>query len=206
MHDGKLLLVREGQIITGRKELSRATGIPETTIERILKMLENEHQIGQQKTNKYRVITILNWKEHQDRTQERTTNGQQTDTYKNDKKDKTIPARVGTLTNSSSGVEEIRVTEDGKEIVPKPPKDLMVEKASKYWHSLCRREAGLEPSGGLTKTMAIIKRANKSVSHQQIKAMMDLWFETQTLETHEMIQITRCLSPQQVDKYLAENL
>lgn len=93
MWNGSMIMVKEGQIITGRKELSNATGIPETTIERILKMLENEHQIGQQKTNKYRVITILNWKEHQERTPERTTNGQQTDTYKNDKKEKKeIPA------------------------------------------------------------------------------------------------------------------
>ena len=88
MHDGHLIMVKEGQLITGRTQLSVATGIPETTIERILKLLENEHQIGQQKTNKYRVITILNWKEHQERTPERTTNGQQTDTYKNDKKEK----------------------------------------------------------------------------------------------------------------------
>lgn len=88
MHDGGIILIKEGQLITGRKKLSEATGIPETTIERCLVMLENEHQIGQQKTTKYRLITILNWKEHQERTGERTASGQQADTYKNDKKEK----------------------------------------------------------------------------------------------------------------------
>lgn len=93
MHDGGIILIKAGQLITGRKQLTEATGIPETTIERILKGFESEHQIGQQKTNKYRVITILNWEEHQNRTPERTTNGQQTDTYKNDKKEKNTSAQ-----------------------------------------------------------------------------------------------------------------
>ena len=98
MHDGNIILIKEGQLITGRKQLSEVTGIPETTVERILKMLENEHQIGQQKTTKYRLITILNWADHQTRTEERTTNGQQTDTYKNDKKEKnTVVAEPPTV-------------------------------------------------------------------------------------------------------------
>ena len=57
--------VKEGQLLTGRKQLSAETGISQSTIERILKMLENEHQIGQQKTTKHRIITILNWRTYQ---------------------------------------------------------------------------------------------------------------------------------------------
>ena len=60
-----IVIVKEGQFITGRKELSKETGIPETTIERILDFLETGHQIGQQKKNKFRLITIVNWKEYQ---------------------------------------------------------------------------------------------------------------------------------------------
>jgi hypothetical protein len=84
MWNGKVLIIKEGQFITGRKELSKQTGIPATTIERILETLENGHQIGQQKTTKYRLITIVNWTEHQNLDSKvdnkRTTNGQQTDT------------------------------------------------------------------------------------------------------------------------------
>jgi hypothetical protein len=79
MWNNQIILIKEGQLITGRKELNKETGISETTIERILEMLENEHQIGQQKTTKYRLITILNWKEYQktDSTSDnkRTTSG-----------------------------------------------------------------------------------------------------------------------------------
>ena len=83
--NGELKTIRIGQFITGRKELSKQTGIPETTIERILKVLESGHQIQQQKTTKYRLITILNWSKYQVVDNKRTTNGQQTDTFKNER-------------------------------------------------------------------------------------------------------------------------
>lgn len=92
MWNNEIIIIKEGQLLTGRKELSKETGIPQTTIENILKLLENEHQIGQQKTTKFRVITIVNWKQHQkldSKSDNRvTTDGQQMDTNKNIKKDK----------------------------------------------------------------------------------------------------------------------
>ena len=79
MWNDNLIMVKEGQIITGRKQLSEETGLAETTIERILQMLESGHQIGQQKTTKYRLITILKWKDYQNGDtkvdNKRTTNG-----------------------------------------------------------------------------------------------------------------------------------
>ena len=88
MWNDRLVLVKEGQMITGRKELSEATGISEASIERILTTLENGQQIEQQKTTKYRLITIINWKDYQNVDSKvdnrRTTNGQQTDTNKNE--------------------------------------------------------------------------------------------------------------------------
>jgi len=98
MWNNQTILIREGQFLTGRKELSKETGISETTVERILKMLENEQQIIQEKTTKFRIITIINWKEYQGGQQtdnKRTTDGQQTDTNKNDKNDKNDKNLVG---------------------------------------------------------------------------------------------------------------
>ena len=87
--NGDVIVIKEGQFLTGRKQLAKETGIKETTVERILKYLENGHQIEQQKTNKFRIITILNWKSYQDTDSKvdnkRTTDGQQTDTNNNDK-------------------------------------------------------------------------------------------------------------------------
>lgn len=65
MTNGNIILIKAGQLLTGRKQLAQGTGIPESTIERILELLESEHQIEQQKTTKYRLITIVNWDEHQ---------------------------------------------------------------------------------------------------------------------------------------------
>lgn len=84
--NGRTIILKEGQFITGRKQLSEETGIPETTIERILSFFEKEAQIGQQKTTKFRLITIINWKIYQNMDNRRTTDGQQTDTNKNYKK------------------------------------------------------------------------------------------------------------------------
>lgn len=85
--NGEKVKQEKGQFITGRKKLAELSGIPETTIERILNYLESEHQIGQQKNNKYRLITILKWKEYQNvdtkTDNKRTTSGQLVDTIKN---------------------------------------------------------------------------------------------------------------------------
>lgn len=111
--NGEEVTIKAGQFITGRKTLSEETGIPQTTIERILETLENGHQIGQQKTNKYRLITILNWDSYQSRTSKRTTNGHQADTNKNVKNEKkriTIKKEEETQmpTNVKNRLKEVR--------------------------------------------------------------------------------------------------
>lgn len=99
--------LKSGQLLTGRKKLAEQTGIPSSNIYRMLNYLENEHQIEQQKTNKYTVITIKNWgtyqKEDSKVNNKWTTNGQQMDTYKKDKKDKNEKKDTGpsVLSNDS---------------------------------------------------------------------------------------------------------
>ena len=84
MWGGQQTKIDRGTILTGRKQLSLATKIPETSIERILLCFESGHQIRQQKTTKFRLITLLKYNKYQDnRTLLRTTNGQQTDTNNN---------------------------------------------------------------------------------------------------------------------------
>lgn len=84
---------KRGQLLTGRKQLSNESGISEGTIETILNYLETQQQIQQQKTSKFRLITILNYEEYQGDKQQfqqqtdnkLTTKKQQTDTNNNDK-------------------------------------------------------------------------------------------------------------------------
>lgn len=81
--------IKRGQFLTGRNKLSEYTGINRSKLERLLKMLESEHQIEQQKTTKYRVISITNYDKYQSAEQQvsnkRATSEQQVSTNKNDK-------------------------------------------------------------------------------------------------------------------------
>lgn len=94
MWNGKIIVIKEGQLITGRRKLSIETGISQSTIEDILKFLESQHQIQQQKTTKFRLITIVEWEKYQNSdsksNNKATTKQQQADTNKNDKNDKNI--------------------------------------------------------------------------------------------------------------------
>jgi len=92
--DGKKKILKRGQIFTSRKKLAVQTGLKENFIQRSLLLLESEQVIEQQKTNKYRIISICNWDMYQDNEQQSeqqidsrsTTNRQQIDTSKEVKK------------------------------------------------------------------------------------------------------------------------
>jgi DNA replication protein DnaD len=97
--NNRIHILKPGQLITGRKKLSKLTGIPHTTVERILKCLESGHKINQKITKKYRIISIVKWEDYQSQSnsesdtgpvmsQTRADGGPITDTYKNEKNEK----------------------------------------------------------------------------------------------------------------------
>ena len=97
--NGEMLSIGAGQLITGRTQLSEDTGIPSSTIEDILNSLEKQQQIRQQKTTKFRIISIVNWSAYQSSDNKSdnkaTTKQQQSDTnkkYKKEKKEKYYPS------------------------------------------------------------------------------------------------------------------
>ena len=57
----EMKLVKRGSFATSRKRIAEDTGINESKVERILKMLENEQEIEQQNCGKFRIITIVDW-------------------------------------------------------------------------------------------------------------------------------------------------
>jgi hypothetical protein len=89
--------LKAGQLITGRKKLSKITGVSQSQVYKILKYLEMEQQIEQQSNSHFTTITILNWDKYQGNgtTKEQpkrqlsnsqvTTEEQLSNTYKNDK-------------------------------------------------------------------------------------------------------------------------
>lgn len=68
--NGRIVTLAPGQLIASRKSLSAKTGVQESKVERVLKMLQNEQQIEQHGTSKYRVISIVNWRLYQTDEQE----------------------------------------------------------------------------------------------------------------------------------------
>jgi hypothetical protein len=96
LFNGKIEHLQPGQFITGRNSISKETGIHRSKVERILNCFESEHQIEQQKTNKFRIITITNWDEYQTLEQQdeqqmsiqRASSEHPVSTNKKDKKDK----------------------------------------------------------------------------------------------------------------------
>ena len=95
-----------GQLITGRKKLSQQTGIPGTTIVRILKCFENGQRIKVKTTTKYSLITIINWEKYQSEASslhssghqmdnKRSASGQPADTYKNEVRMKRMITNTG---------------------------------------------------------------------------------------------------------------
>jgi transcription initiation factor IIE alpha subunit len=80
MWNGKIIKLKAGQFVTGRKKLSEKTGINESKIERILKLFESEQQIEQQKTASSRLISVSCYSKYQNGEQqiEQRMNNQRT--------------------------------------------------------------------------------------------------------------------------------
>lgn len=88
---GNEITLNPGQFVTGRKKLSRETGIEESKIQRSLKVFEKCLMIEQQTNSQSRLITVLNWDTYQGSEQQmnnkRTANEQQMNTIKESKKE-----------------------------------------------------------------------------------------------------------------------
>lgn len=88
----KKIILKKGQLITGRKTIAEKFDISESKVQRILKTFEIEQQIEQQTCSRNRLISIINWNEYQQSEQrieqpvnnERTTNEQPVNTNNND--------------------------------------------------------------------------------------------------------------------------
>lgn len=94
--NGQMIKIKQGQFISGRQKLEQETGINQHKVDRILKVFETAQQIKQQKTNKFRLITVLKWKQYQIDEQQikqqvsnkRATSEQQVSTNKKEKNEK----------------------------------------------------------------------------------------------------------------------
>lgn len=95
--DGQV--IERGQVVIGRAQLAKDTGVSERSIRTFIKRLKSTSEVTVKTTNKYSIITILNYSQYQGqddserpakRPAKRPTNDQQTTTNKNDKNEKNI--------------------------------------------------------------------------------------------------------------------
>ena len=87
MFNGSLLTVKRGQLVFGRIKYSMKLGISEKRIRRYLNLLEKDDMIGQQKTNKFTLISIVNYESYQDKASQGPSKGQPRATSKQLNKD-----------------------------------------------------------------------------------------------------------------------
>lgn len=66
-------LIKRGQVVTGRKKLSKETGLTEQQIRTSINKLISTNEITTETTNKYTVVTIVKYEDYQ-QTREKITN------------------------------------------------------------------------------------------------------------------------------------
>lgn len=112
---------------------------------------------------------------------------------------------IGNISANAEIVEEVLDSEESTR-VPKEKADPNTQKTLTYWKKKCQENIGLVPSTGDPAMKAVIKRAHGHLTWPQMKEKIDEWFDSETLEDHEMVQITRCFSSVQIDKFKAANV
>ena len=108
---GNKIVLKRGQLITGRKSIASRFNISESKVQRILKMFENEQQIEQQTSNKNRLVTVVNYNDYQN-------NEQQIEQSVNNKRT-TNEQPVNTNNKDNKLNKENKVIKDTKKIIPK---------------------------------------------------------------------------------------
>lgn len=97
MFNGEKVILKAGQLVTGRKKISSDTGVNESKVNRVLNLFKSEHQIEQLSTRHGSIISIVAWDEYQTCEQQngqqvnnkRTTSEQQVNTIQEHKNKRT---------------------------------------------------------------------------------------------------------------------
>lgn len=210
--NGKEITIQPGQFITGRKKLSESTGVPQSTLEDILNFFESSCQIRQQKTTKYRLITVLKWDQYQVSDNKATTKQQQADTNKNvknyknkegkpsspltgNKKNKTMPWN---LPNDNAADENFIDYDSREEIKPaakKKNKSQAVIGLLKQFKDLSEKQTGVRPAETkgeyhmLTKAMK-----THQLEKEDVENLYDYFFADAKLKPEQHSSIGLCIS------------
>ena len=151
--NGEKLIIKRGQLITGREELARKTGLGSQSIRTSLKHLEKLEFLTINSTKHYTVITICNYDSYQDINNlpnqhsnhdlTRTQPGPNQDltTYEQDKQDKQRK-KDQPLLHTPEQIPEVVVVEETKSIIQKDKERHLgkpintPEQLIEFWYSI----------------------------------------------------------------------
>lgn len=137
-----------GQIVTGRHSLALQTGISERSIRTSLNKLKATNEVTIKTSNKYSIITIVNWADYQDSdqhlgqqtTSNRPASDQQVTTIEEGKKERRIRKKeyISTEIIKKSSVPEIVAFDEFKLYREQLKKPLTKLGADKLWARLIK--------------------------------------------------------------------
>jgi len=158
---GKKITLEVGQLVCGSKQISRETGVPESTVRRHLRCMQSEHQIERQSDNRCSLITIVNWNKYQGSERQ---DGQQV----SDKR--------------SSYDDQVNTNRENKNIKKKEfKKDLSDAEASDSPVTTNVIKSDFQNAQYLAEMVVESNPANKqkygSVEHNEIQRKISLWVE-----------------------------
>lgn len=152
--NGSEIEIKSGQVITGRKELSRELGISEQSIRSALTTLKSTNTITIKSTNRFSLIEICKWSDYQSPSTSRSTSkitnnqpttNQQLTTNNNDKNNKNNKNTTNVVEKPTYGNPDINeAIRYFKEIMGLPILDESVETNRRYCNLSLKKYGGLE--------------------------------------------------------------
>ena len=108
---GQKIILKPGQLITGRKSIAEKLSINESKVRRILDSFENDQQIDRQRSNQNSLISLNNWELYQifdQQIDQQMTNNRPTDDQQptTNKKNKNVKNEKN-VTNTYSDIPEL---------------------------------------------------------------------------------------------------
>lgn len=83
--------------------------------------------------------------------------------------------------------------------------DPNTERTFRYWQAKCDEAVGQRASATKPSMLKVIKEAHQHLTYPQMKEKIDEWFD-EDMADHEKIQIRRCFSRFQIDKFKSESV
>jgi len=225
--NNKDILLKPGQFITGlyqaAKEIYPQKRNPSLqSIRSAWGYLKSTNRINIKSTNKFSIITIINWPKFQGYDKKLTnknneiqqTNNKPVTTYKNDKNEKnnnlfnklkSLP--IGELkelkqTIMDDDIEIVEVDNEGNPREPKrkgPPLNKQAFYLQRLFMNICQKEIKQRPMYNKTGYFLALK-ALKEIGLERTEELIKDWFNEPRPDS-DLIQITRCLSAININKF-----